>query len=77
MLIFQVQSLGLTKQYLNDDQARKWVRRIATLPLVPPSRISDVFHWLEEEAPSLPQTEDLHKYIINTWIDEEGAIFDV
>lgn len=45
----QVQSLGHSDRYLNDDDFREHVKMIAALAFVPPNHVVDAFELLEEQ----------------------------
>lgn len=54
---------------------RKWIRRIAALPLVSPNQVSEAFLWLQEEAPDWSKANEMHNYMVETWLDQCGAKF--
>lgn len=62
--------MGLATIYTDDYQ----VRRSAALPFVPVPLLDDVFLWVEEEVPTLPQAQAFHDYMVDTWVDD-GATF--
>jgi hypothetical protein len=65
----------LVSSYKNNEQVRKWIRRIAALPLVPENQVSEAFLWLQEETPDVSQTAEMYNYLAETWLDECIAIF--
>ena len=43
------------------------------LPLVPEARIPAVFNAVVQAEPQLPQTNDVHRYMTDTWIDPQST----
>lgn len=74
----KVQGLGLAADYNanNPPLIRKWVRRLMTLPLVPPLRLDQAFQAICEEAPQIPQADELHAYMLQTWMDPVAPLFE-
>lgn len=70
-----MQSLGLVSQYKTDAVTKKWVKRIAVLPLVPPDLTDEAFLLLHEEAPDVqPQKiRAFHDYVVDTYLEEDSA----
>lgn len=66
-----MQSLGLKVLYETEDEFRKWIRRAAVLPLVPPNLVEDAFVLLAEDAPQHPKTLDFNNYIVDTYLKED------
>lgn len=62
--------MGLVSQYKNDLAVRKWVRRMAALPLVPVNQVGEAFLWLQEEAPDIRQAKEMYDYLAETWLDD-------
>lgn len=59
----------------NTDQpagARRWLRRLMALPLVPVARIPAVFNAVVLAAPQIPEAQALHRYMTATWIDQQS-----
>lgn len=74
-VFFKVQSLGLTSKYKDDEETKKWIRRIAALPLVPVDRIDETFLWLEANAPDITEAPKMYDYLAETWLDGDDALF--
>jgi len=52
--------------------ARRWLRRLMALPLVPVARIPAVFNAVVLAAPQIPEAQALHRYMTATWIDQQS-----
>jgi hypothetical protein len=63
--------MGLAAAYRDPQQedVRRWIRRIAGLPVVPLGQLD--FEWAEVtlHAPNIPQAAEMHRYVITTWMD--------
>ncbi|XP_064479745.1 uncharacterized protein LOC135393150 [Ornithodoros turicata] len=70
----KVQSLGLVASYKESAQAGEWIRRCAALPFIPLPFVDEVYMWIQEQSPELPQAQAFHDYMVDTWVDE-GAMF--
>jgi hypothetical protein len=72
-----VQSSGLQVNYNTDMPlgSQKWIRRLMALPLVPPLRIQQVYNAIVTEAPNLAQTEAMHQYVYETYVEPDNALF--
>jgi hypothetical protein len=55
---------------------RKTVRRLMSLPLVPPLRIDQAFHFVANRAPNVLGLDVLINYVSGTYIDQQTAQFD-
>jgi hypothetical protein len=60
----------------NPTDVRKTVRRLMSLPLVPPLRIDQAFHAVANSAPNVPGIDVLINYVWSTYIDQHTALFD-
>lgn len=69
-----VQSLGLSRRYIENPRFNRVVRRVFALPLVPINRVDDV--WLEAlNELDDPQEIRFCDYVTETWVDEVVARF--
>ena len=41
------------------------------------NKVADAYTYLQENAPNIPQKDQMHQYLIDTWLDENKATFDV
>jgi hypothetical protein len=75
----KVQSIGLQGAYNTDNPegVRKWIRRLMALQLVPPLRIQGVFGAIVQGAPNIPEANEMHQYVLNTYVDPNNARFDI
>lgn len=60
----------------NPPEVRTTVRRLMSMPLVPPIRIDQAFNAIANQAPSIPGMDILVNYVRDTYIDVQGALFD-
>lgn len=74
-----IQSIGLQVNYNTDNPPgiRKWLRRIMALPLVPPIRLPGVYQEIIRQAPQIPDVPIMHQYVDQTYMAQNGALFDV
>lgn len=78
-----VQQIGLQTEYQNNDNARRWIRRILALPLAPLNTLaqganSEAWRCVLEIAPAHINNDlvqQLHTYCLNQWIDLVNAQF--
>ena len=68
-------SLLFQDAYNNDQPAgtRRWLRRLMALPLVPAARIPAMFNAVVQAAPQIPQANDVHRYMTDTWINQQST----
>ena len=71
-----VQCLGLTKQYKEDSDFNRVVRRALALPLIPPNQVEDVWMKALNEVGD-PQQIHFCDYVTETWVDPMIAKFPI
>ena len=47
------------------------------LPLVPPIRLPGVYQEIIRQAPQIPDVPIMHQYVDQTYMTQNGALFDV
>ncbi|XP_067653191.1 ankyrin-1-like [Haliotis asinina] len=68
----KTQDLGLAVLYKDNPDVQRWIRRAAGLPLLPVGDVQDT--WLDamNDTPAVPRADDMHDYIVETWVDYEA-----
>jgi hypothetical protein len=77
-IIRHMASNGLQASYNNNNppEVRKTVRRLMALPLVPPVRLDQAFQAVAGNAPNIQGLHNLINYVRDTYMDQQGALFD-
>jgi hypothetical protein len=74
-----VQSLGMAMEYNSSSLVKSWVRQSMALALVPEESIDDGFLRVQDIAPTECVSEliitKFHDYIVDTWLDDDAAMF--
>ena len=69
-LFRKIVEIGLKKQYQEDDDLKKFVKKIISLALVPKDHVQDVFVELcEFEKPQYDQIDTFLDYVTVTYVD--------
>jgi len=76
-ILRHMQQTGLQVAYNtnNPPAVRVWIRRLISLPLVPPIRIDQAYQAAVANAPNIPERDALHTYMENTYIDANRALY--
>ena len=64
----QVQELGLSVPYTNDEGTHAFIRNLLALPFIPHEEINRVFYYLEQQA-TTRALRTLTKYIRDQWVE--------
>lgn len=81
--IFQTKKLGLGADYLKKkSEIRDSIELILCLPIVPASKIVDVFNHIRSKAPDAPALDRLFKYVDQTWMSgrwnpDQWSVFEM
>jgi len=77
-ILRHVQHLGLQVAYNtnNPPEVRTWIRRLISLPLVPPIRLDQAYRTTVAQSPIIPGRDEMNTYVFNTFVDPNGALFD-
>lgn len=68
--------MGLAVPYADSPEVKKFVRRLAVLPLVPVAQIDNVWMELHGTAPGeVPGIDQLCDYMVSTWLDDVRPVF--
>ena len=74
----KIAEIGLKKQYQEDENLKKFVKKIISLALVPIDKVQDVFVELcEFEKPEYEQIDLFLDYMTETYIDPDQALFPI
>lgn len=76
-ILRHLQQTGLQVAYNTNipPDVRTWIRRMIALPLVPPLRIDQAFQATTANAPNIPGRDAMNNYVMNTYVDPNGAVF--
>lgn len=69
-----MQTLGLTKEYNQNKEFQKFVRRIICLGLAPFQKIDDLWLEFQDDMPISDTIQQLIDYFVETWL-EDHALF--
>jgi MULE transposase domain len=72
-----VQHAGLQVSYNTNapPEVRTWIRRLISLPLVPPLRIDQAFQAVVADAPNVINRDIMNDYVRDTYVDLQRAMF--
>ena len=71
----KTQELGLTEDYRENPDIRKFIRRLAAMYFVPLDSMDDAWLMLAAEAPMDPRIMQLADYFVRTWYDDINPTF--
>jgi hypothetical protein len=76
-ILRHMQANGLQVAYHTNapPDVRLWIRRMISLPLVPPLRIDQAFQAAAANAPNVPVRDVMNEYVSNTYVDANRALF--
>ena len=77
-LFRKVVEIGLKVQYQEDENLKKYVKKIISLALVPRDKVQDIFVELcEIEKPEFDSIDKFLDYVTETYVDPDQALFPI